>query len=567
MSDSDDRLRYRRQPTPEDVLAARAEIREHENAISGIQEHITGLLLQVQRLRREQEKHQAAINKCKGVITLARRIPEELLAKIFEQCVADGWSRSPITVSHVCSAWRKAACTPRVWSHVYVNCPSPDALDRTRFWLGMARQAPLDITVVTGWCPDWQLGEVMEILLQHMRQWRTFVIESPDSTQVDHILSCIARIRVPRGACLPNLREVYIATEVHFEDPTDSEDNPPDTFEDAFGPHNAPKLSALLYTSNVLPLCIPDKPTFPSHLTRLDLTFTESLFQRPLAAESLLTLFEGVPELRSLALAMPLMYVQPFVPEVDASRTVCLAHLEELSMYGPTDMNGFLPHMRAPSLRRLHLRSLEDVGYRQQPLGPSLLRFLYGKEGTITEHEDGPLSIELLELHDIDLTPEAFVECFEALSNLRELRLHESSLSDAMLALLQDPQGLCPRLTRLDLRWCGHLSGRALVELVRSRLRPDGAQKADDASAADPISEVAIINCCFVEEPDVMDMAAMTVCRVVMREGDDYCRMRGCCDNSRYRTRLRLKHADNIIRHAERSQGDERWMVPIRLVV
>ena len=38
------------------------------------------------------------------------------------------------------------------------------------------------------------------------------------------------------------------------------------------------------------------------------------------------------------------------------------------------------------------------------------------------------------------------------------------------------------------------------------------------------IEEVGVINCCFVLEEDVMDLARLTVCRVIMREGDDYCR-------------------------------------------
>ncbi|TFY56073.1 hypothetical protein EVJ58_g7855 [Rhodofomes roseus] len=241
-------------------------------------------------------------------------------------------------------------------------------------------------------------------------------------------------------------------------------------------------------------------------------------------------------------------------------------------MYGPTDLNELLFHLRAPRIKRLHLRSLEDLGYRQQPIAPSLLRFLArSAPSSFTEESDlaaldpspspstqepldaadlgtGAVPLELLELHDIDLAPEAFAAAFRALPHLRELRLHESSISDGTLRVLHGPHGFCPRLTRVDFRWCGHLGGKALVELVRSRLPRAEAQDEDStagigievlhsgsaaasASAgegsgpADPIEEVAAINCCFVEEQDVLELARLTTCRVLMREADeDYCR-------------------------------------------
>ncbi|EMD41018.1 hypothetical protein CERSUDRAFT_80667 [Gelatoporia subvermispora B] len=176
------------------------------------------------------------------------------------------------------------------------------------------------------------------------------------------------------------------------------------------------------------------------------------------------------------------------------------------------------------------------MGYRQQPIGPSLQAFI---EGSLPP-------LELLELHDIDLSPEAFAAVFSALPTLRELRLHESSISDGTLQLLSAPHGLCPRLTRLDLRWCGLMSGRALVELVRSRNIVDLEHGAAPSAIADPIAEIGVINCCFVRERDVLDLAGLTVCRVVMRETDDYCRSCDCCGNKRYRTRFRLRHMTNL---------------------
>ncbi|KAI0921950.1 hypothetical protein AcW1_004208 [Taiwanofungus camphoratus] len=503
-----DRSLYRCEPTPDDVVAIREEICRHKIAIDAIQERILGLQLEIQQLRREQGMHDQHISLCKGVITLARRIPEELLAKIFEHCVEGGWTRAPLAVSHVCSAWRNAARASLVWSRIYVNPDTLNVLARTRFWLSMACQAPLDITIVTSWrTSPLQLNALMELLLQYVSQWKRLSLETTALWQTNLIISHAARISAP------SLQEVNITTEIHFDEHLDGGESDVAGFTGAFKPQNAPKLTTVHYTCNVLPL----SPIFPPHIRHLTLNTTESLFARPLSAASIITLLEGLPDLRTLTISMPLAYEQQFVPDLDPAHTVTLPALECLTVYGPTDLNEFLPHFYVPALRRLHLRSLEDVGYRQVPIGPSLIRFVTNS---------GP-PLELLELHDIDLSPQAFAACFTALPELREFRLHESSISDATVQLLRGPNGLCPRLTRLDLRWCGHLSGAALVELVRSRNVVDTRNASTAAlgvTIADPIEEVAVINCCFVKEQDVMDLAELAVCRVVMRDVDDYCR-------------------------------------------
>lgn len=568
---------YRGEPSPEDILAANTEIRRHELAISSIHSRIASLLTEVAQLRVEEADHQAAIRTCKGVTTLARLIPDELLAQIFQHCVADGWTLAPVVVSAVCSAWRRAARAPRVWSHVYVNCSAPDAHARTRYWLGMARAAPLDVTLVSVWNPTWQLEELMDLLVQHSPRWRALSIDSTSLYQVNVLLARIALAR----ARTPALRQVTIQTEVHFDETVDDGATDVVGLADALTPITAPALTTLRYVANVAPRT----PIFPAHLQHLALVVNESPVARPLSANDLLTALAGVPQLRSLTLSMPLHYEHPYVLLPDVDRAVILPLLTTLTMYGPTDLNELLFHLRAPQVKSLHLRSLEDMGYRQQPIAPSLLWFLESSSPASLAAEsefasepapDVPLlppsepgsasravPLELLELHDIDVSPEAFVRIFRALPFLRELRLHESSISGGTLRALHGPRGLCPRLARVDFRWCGHLSGRALVVLVRSRLPDWGRAEVDGVDAggrtaeadleeamgvevlnpgaaglssgasgdepretAVPFEEVAVINCCFVEEQDVLDLARLTTCRVVLREdADDYCRM------------------------------------------
>ena len=545
LSDSE-RLQYRLEPTPEVIQSAWNTIAGHESAIGDLEDRIQGLLNQVRDLRYDQAKHRAAIERCKGLVTLARRLPEELLIKIFEHCVEDGWTRAPVVVSHVCSAWRKAAHAPKVWSHVYANGDDPKALERTRFWLERAKGANLHVTVVATWrIPTRPIMELMAILVERSAQWRSLKIETDSLHHADIIL---AECTKPT----PELRSVDIRTAAL--DAQDSDGVSDLTrLADKFNADFAPRLTSASYVSTIVPAV----PIFPTHLTNLVLEVKESPSHRPLSAEAIIGVLERLPELRALSLSMPLMYEHEFVAEVDPDRVVSLPMLDTLTLYGPTDLNEILTRIQAPALRELYLRSLEDLGYRQRPIGPSLARFI--------EISTPPL--RLLELHDIDLDPETFEACFAALPGLRELRLHESSISDATVQLLNGPRGLCPRLTRLDLRWCGHLRGRALVDLVQSR------HVVDDLTGpvADPIEEIGVINCCFVTEDDVLDLARMTVCRLVTREVDDYCRKSaqcvrfddvemtvtgpgpvivgtcGCCANQRYRTRLRMQHVSELI--------------------
>ncbi|KAI8976692.1 hypothetical protein BD414DRAFT_496258 [Trametes punicea] len=517
-----ERLRYRLEPTSDAIQAAWDTIHDHESAIGDLEDRIQSLLSRVQDLRYDQAKHRAAIERCKGLITLARRLPDELLIKIFEHCVEDGWTRAPVVVSHVCWAWRKAALAPKVWSHVYVNGDDPKALDRTRFWLSMAWGANLYITVVTSWrMPPRPVMELMAILVERSAQWRSLKIETDSLRHADLILS---ECKQPT----PELRCVEIKTAAL--DASDAE-GVADLMRlaDRFNADFAPRLESASYVSTVVPAV----PIFPTHLTNLVLEVKESPSHRPLSAAAIIGILERLSDLRTLSISMPLVYEHEFIPELGADRTVSLPMLTALMLYGPTDLNEILPHIHAPSLRQLYLRSLEDLGYRQRPIGPSLTRFI----------ETSAPPLELLELHDIDLDPDTFEACFAALADLRELRLHESSISDSTLQLLKGPRGLCPRLTRLDLRWCGHLHGRALVDLVRSR------HVVDDLTGpvSDPMEEIGVINCCFVTEDDVLDLARMTVCRLVTRETDDYCRTCGCCTNQRYRTRLRMRHVSELI--------------------
>ena len=534
--DSDPIPVFRREPTTNEIAEAKAEIHVHEEEVAMLNGRIFSLQNQIISLKSEQAGHIRTINKHKGVITLARRIPPELLARIFARCVKDGWYLAPVVVSCVCSQWREAARSPRVWSRLYLNLEDANAVGRAQFWLRMASNAPLHIHLIASrMISAHSLLRTMGILLHHASEWRTLTMEVETLRNVSLVSLCLKQAAMQ----FLKLKRISIKSQPRFEADLDDGIDEIIDFATVLSPNNAPNLMQLFLTCNAVPTTM----IFPSRIHNLSLAITESSLIRPLSARSITSLLVSLPHLTSLDLSMPLEYAGEYVDDGELEGAT-LPRLVSLTLHGPTNMNGLLCHLHAPSLRRLRLRSIEDKGFRQDPIGPSLLRFIRRSEGYLSN-----FPLEVFELYDIDLSPDCFASCFSSLPNLRELRLHESSISDATVRLLQagffdqEASGcLCPKLTKIDFRWCANLTGQAVVDLVRSRvptafmgslppfLMPGQFIGSDDAIAY-PINEVAILNCCYVLEQDILDLARMTLCRVVVEESDHCGEL---CYSSRY---------------------------------
>jgi hypothetical protein len=502
---------FRREPFPNEIAAAHAGIQEQELAIRTVEQEIQALRAQIARAHITQNRHREVIARCKAVITLARRLPEELLAKIFEFCVADGWTRAPVVVSHVCSSWRRSAMTPRVWSYVYIDGDNPDAVGRTKFWLSRAKEAPLHLSFVITWrSPLSHLSSNLDLLARHASQWVTITLQSDTVLQAWELLRQCA-------FATPKLREIKAALESAIRPAFSDELEDMFSLEEVFSVERAPHLRSM----ELACICLPQGITLPSQLTSLTLDFSGCLDQQANSASLLLGVIQSLPLLRRLSISFPFLSSQPFIPETDMHKMAIVPELTSLTFHGPTDLSGFLEHLSAPKLRQLYIRSNEAANLQQFPLAPTLIQFLQGSQA----------NVETLELHDVDLAPEHFLPCFSLLPHLRELRLHDSSISDPMVEMIDQ---LCPLLTHIDLRWCGLVSGRALVKFVHGRNTnrspcplPDtfpmpGSFDVEDQNPSQ-VNEVAVLNCSLVTEVDVLELAKMTQCRVKIND-TDYCR-------------------------------------------
>lgn len=489
---------YRFEPTAEEIKKAQEHIATHENHIADLDGQISKLFEHVRRIEEDKKRHTTEILKSKGVLTMARRSPPEILAKIFEVCVADGWTRAPIVLSQVCSAWREAAHIPRIWSHIYIDCNRGDPVARCALWLRMAAQWPLEVTLRVSEHHS-IVDTVLETLVGQIHMWKTFTLEAPSVRLANYILNWIT------GVDAHILRQVYVRlTEdtlgdhpIHLLEPQGQLDGLRTAF------RSAPILSTLHFYSD-------SERTWVGlpQITHLNLNLTECRISGapPINESDILNVISDSPQLRSLSLCIPRLDARAV--ELDnPARVVTMGNLTDLTLTLPASWMSFVQHLRTPALVKLHLRCPDDShGYAADTVREALRTFL--------ELSAPPL--RALEMYDIDVSQEDFAFMFVQLSRLEELRLHGSEILDETLLMLRPETGLLPEMKQLDLRWCGHLSGTALANLVLLRT--------EQGERASSLEEVTVINCSFVTEQDIITIAQRTTCRLLIRD-EDYCSM------------------------------------------
>lgn len=494
---------YRSTPSNDEMQRARDEIAEHEAVLKSLQAQIEGLVLQVRQVEEEKRKHHKAILKCRGVLTLANRIPPELLARIFSLAVADGWTRGPVAVSQVCAVWREAAKAPSVWSHVYIDCDKGDPVARCSLWLQMARQSSLDITFRT----SEQLSVVDAVLLAlsgHTPYWRSFTLEAPTVHTANYVLN---RISNPG----PRLNEVVVNigdSSVTFPH-TDLIQGQSQILGLSTAFATAPNLRNLVLTTDIC-----QSWTSLPQITRLTLQLNNCQFSaaRPIVASEIIRVLSDSPNLEEFALTIARDDSRDFQLE-ETGEAIVLPELKVLQLCLPIPFMAFIQHMRTPKLTHLHMRCPDVMqGFATDATRTALRQFL----------EQSAPPLQVMELYDVDISQEDFLFCFNLLSSLEELRLHGSDIIDDTLEYLSPSFGLLPKLSKLDLRWCGHVTGFELEELARSR-----SAEYSRGHGLSPFSELTIINCSVVNEKQIVGVSNYCVCRLKVRETDDFCRK--CC--------------------------------------
>jgi hypothetical protein len=470
-------------PSPDEIRTVRATIRKHEQEVNSIDIATSDLSGQLRKLEAERKRHLDAIAKCRGSLSLAPHLPENVLILIVEHSVT-GWDRAPLVVSHVCAKWRRASFFPRLWSHIQVHLDKPEnAAAKTHLWLSRALQSPLYVTFYAFNTPCGQ-PRAFELILDRASQWRTLTVTTSDVYQASLILS---KCRCP----LPNLHNLDVTCERPDKD---------ELFliglEEVFV--DAPSLSDISISCNRFP------PSLPRTVVDLflELELTQSFC---LSDAKMLTALPTLQNLERLTLVINPKYLQPIITPAGPAPDICLQHLECLIICTqPGYYNPILRYLRTPMLRCLHLQQEPLSPYNKHPredIGKILLQFL----------RSSMPPIRLLELIDIDIPSDDLAQCFLSLHLLEELRLNRSAISEDALFPLHGPKGTCPRLKRIFLRECENLAGQALIDLVRSRVDSSSNQW---GPSFDRIEKTTVHCCALVNDSHILDLAHITVCHV-----------------------------------------------------
>ncbi|KAF8591464.1 hypothetical protein K439DRAFT_1626860 [Ramaria rubella] len=472
--------------------AAHRGVALHQGEIASLDYKIASLLQTVDSLRTLKEDHYRQLRRCESVLTLARRLPLDLLGQIFESC-AGLYPAAPLILSQVCASWRIAAhSTPRIWCRLFVDGARPRSVERIAHWISMSGSyLPLHITLLPH---DISLHSVMRAVVRHSARWKTFSVDAIAS----HIHEVLDIIRI-QDCQLPILETLMLT--VHDDTSQQILD-----IREACTDKLCPQLETIRLRSDSRLIA-----RQPAQITDLSLNMSALGLEIHL---QIMGLLHSLPRLRRFAIELQDDGLQIENPTPVGGGILVMQELHTVILVGRSSLFEILVYLTLPSLGSLALRENSTDVSQTPRVGSYFVEMV--------ERSSPP--IRRLELHGIDATENDFLRCFMWLVELEELILHDSEISNMVFcnlcsAFLDDhnsaAQWICPRLSRLDLRWCSQLSGNILAKLVEARLM---------SSYTSNISEVVVINCLSVREEDVLSLAAMTVCRL-KNYSQDFCCM------------------------------------------
>ncbi|KAF7337104.1 hypothetical protein MVEN_02148000 [Mycena venus] len=165
------------------ILQFLSELRKDFAAVTGgiarMQAVLTDLANQSERLEEAIDAHQA-------LVSLARRLPEDVIREIFLACLPSSGNpvmssrEAPLLLGHVCSSWRKIAfTTPQLWSSLHVVVPNTARLREISAaadaWLARSGVLPLSITLaVSAACEarSDNIATMIDVLANFSPRWK-----------------------------------------------------------------------------------------------------------------------------------------------------------------------------------------------------------------------------------------------------------------------------------------------------------------------------------------------------------------------------------------------------------
>lgn len=114
-------------PSEEEIAKIKAFLADPSEKLKKIQTNIERLKAELQAAEKDHELLESQINACYSLISLPRRLPDDVLREIFFRCLpTDGNAilypnTPPLIFTRICSHWRQVALTtPVLWSTIHI---------------------------------------------------------------------------------------------------------------------------------------------------------------------------------------------------------------------------------------------------------------------------------------------------------------------------------------------------------------------------------------------------------------------------------------------------------------
>lgn len=423
-------------------------------------------------------------------------MPNEILSFIFHFAVHDDAPEDesypgmfPLTISHVCSRWRRLALsTGNLWTRIVLTFPSSDIqLSRTTAWLSRSATYPLDLLLDfrdPSW--DWEesshsfraenIHDVLRLLLPHVNRWRRFELLTDTWAPIYFFLAHTQHVKsAPRLQKLGLFRcNAYFASKNEVFQPSNLK-----TPMKLFGGAELPQLKRVALVGVHLDW----EGSSLRNLLSLELKYHAREVMPPL--KDFVHMLISCPNLQSLAiLGWGPLYLGNGDSFRSLERSIRLPHLTSLS-YGFLDVQYALRLLSLfilPSLRRL---SLEDISESVDHTGTSrvdatpLFDWLSDQACSPCSAHDRSIQctcsttlrisrVTQLKLHGVWASEDSLRRLFRQASSARHLSLSKVN-SGALRALLtpsDDSTIPCPSLRSFHFRG---QDCQTLCELVITR--------------------------------------------------------------------------------------------------
>ncbi|KAF8127721.1 hypothetical protein EV363DRAFT_1452277 [Boletus edulis] len=417
-------------------------LEERKAESSALAKEIEHARARLQRLEQQRDQIESVVHELEALMTPARRMPTDIMAKIFEHYV---WDQSttkadprtgPLLLAQVCCSWRYLLFSlPCLWSSLQVDLPSVarDWEDLVQFkslfmhvWFSRSKALPISLFLnhtkasLIPWHALMRLDK--EILTLSCRLKELTLHFSPRS------LSCLYTFT---QSPLPYLERL----ELQNTNSLPATENPPPIVL-----HSAPRLKSL-----TLSWCSLDLRGFQvpwAQLQHLNLEYDASSFWNPVHSDYLETL-ACCPNLTTLYLGIgaPINDVDP---EYIVPVTLHHVHTFKTSIYVQTQyLANFFDALRIPQLRHFDIRNVSlALGSfaGQTECLPLLVRCAD--------------TLESLCFSRVDIPDTTMLSCLAQLHHLKMLSFLPGALrlNHGLVTALTQDGGICPALEVLHMR-------------------------------------------------------------------------------------------------------------------